>query len=1189
MARNPLYWPYPPESIWNMPIGASASFQPLNGTAPSNHFAFRWEEDIIVFSPDSPEKTIKEHNAGWSGADRCASRTGRDLTGNGTVSDVSQPIPSGWNTTNYLGNTPNHSAAIVYRSGADLRAFETQPFHICADEVPISQFVNSDWVGDSILTGGDGVKGGSHGGSYMTAFGGTIRLGEWVPGGEIPHATKFVCNTNKWCADQTTQSACFRWPALRADSGAVSGYGSQAWPGLPSGAKMGMLVSLPASFNVEALQTEPARILGRSIRDYGSYLVDGDAGLDVFMWAVEWSHEGRVIDEFEDVWGIKGFHRPIDGPMPALQVDFLEDMRAIEEALVLVNDNSPSNIGGAGTRRAPLAPEFEESEYFLNGTLFQKAPAFPSGTVTRGVRTLNGTLFQKAPTFPSGTVSRGSRTLTGSLFQKAPTFSAGTLTVGAATLSGTLFQKAPFFEKGVLAQPDGSQVLSGVLFTKSPTFAQGLVARSQVLSGVPLTKSPTFPAGTITAGPTALSGTLFQKAPTFPAGIIVKGFTGVLFVESPTFFTGTISSLPLSPVLPLPPSGSVRVGVWSLPDDPDGFRLLCEPPFLNGTSFQDRIDVIGGGRLVVPADYEHLNLIVNVDPSDIESFHSSIIRGLQFWDGEWHVVWEFFADEAEEEITKEGQRVVSITGLDVRSAPDDGVVYPRKPTSPHWQWGAPTLLENHSFEATLTTSSQVQLSINATAGTFRIGIDYPTGTGYVYTAPIAFNAGASNIAIAIEGLMAGWDVFVTGTGTVSNPFVIEMLNPTGVQVGWVTDSGSLTGIASILYDNIGGQSVTEPWSRSFNPTNGIEHGYYTGFAVSTEQAHTGSYSLKVTGQLGPWAESYPGVQQIVSVAEGEHWASIWVYPMVAGLYRFVIRTLDETHIASTTASLTAASWQEITIPTIIMPSYAAQVIFRIARIEDSSTPVTWYVDDAIFAPGFPATTWGDILGILMGQAIGRGTLNWLELGFDAALDSDGVPWDNDEFAFQADALMKLGSHVIADGEAAGYEHDVVRLDPPVGALTHTLLAYNPLGRGDVSLQAAVVGAFNSARVAKRRVPYTHLLLELNDGTHVVVADDRLVGFGRRERGVRVEQATDRATAIQIGHAIFNKEIPNLLATQITLTGNAVIPYRDFDIGWIVPHTLGQRALKHNRRIQVITSAFSENRWVWVVTAGGVET
>lgn len=635
----------------------------------------------------------------------------------------------------------------------------------------------------------------------------------------------------------------------------------------------------------------------------------------------------------------------------------------------------------------------------------------------------------------------------------------------------------------------------------------------------------------------------------------------------------------------------MRIEVWALPDDDEGFRLLCEPPFLSGTGFQDRIGVIGGGRLIVPADYEHLELIIDVDPSTIESSHSSMIRGLQFWpsgesssEGEWVVVWEFYADESEEQI-QDGQRIVSITGLDVRSGTDDGIVYPRQPNSPHWEWGAPTLLENPGFEDTGTTNAQVQLSINATAGNFKIGVDYPVGTGYVYTGNVAFNAGASNVAIAIEALMVGWDVLVNGAGTATNPFVIELINPAGVQVGWVTDSGGLTGLASILYDNVGGQSVLDPWTPGLNPSNGLQHGYYTFFGVSDEQAHTGTQSLKITGQLGPWADSWPSAQQVVSVGEGEHWAESWVYPEDAGKFRFVLRTFDETWLGETEATLTADSWQQIFIPIVAIPLYVGQAIVRVARIEVASS--TWFLDDVTLAPGFPATTWGDILGVLMNAAFDRGSLDWMALGFDAAVDSDGVPWDTDEFAFQADALMKLGSHVINDGETAGYEHDVVPIDPP-GVQTHTLEAYNPLGRGEVSLQAAVVGSFESGRVAKRRIPYTHLLLELNDGTHVEFADPRLASFGRRERGVRVEQAMDIETALQIGEAIFDKEIPNLLATQITFSGETVVPYRDFDIGWIVSHTLGRRALKHDRRVQSISSSYTGSRWIYVVTSGGVE-
>jgi hypothetical protein len=61
----------------------------------------------------------------------------------------------------------------------------------------------------------------------------------------------------------------------------------------------------------------------------------------------------------------------------------------------------------------------------LTGTLFQKAPTFPTGKVNH---TIKGVLFQKAGTFPQGSVSisgAGAQQLTGVLFVKAATFPQG--------------------------------------------------------------------------------------------------------------------------------------------------------------------------------------------------------------------------------------------------------------------------------------------------------------------------------------------------------------------------------------------------------------------------------------------------------------------------------------------------------------------------------------------------------------------------------------------------------------------------------------------------------------------------------------------------------------------------------------------------------------------------------------------
>ena len=97
--------------------------------------------------------------------------------------------------------------------------------------------------------------------------------------------------------------------------------------------------------------------MARALWEYGAYLVDGDAGQDLFMVAVEWSNEGRMFTQFEKQWGFKGFHRSSDGTPPQGQVDFWADCDAIYTKFMVVADNSPATPGGAGTRRrAPMAP-----------------------------------------------------------------------------------------------------------------------------------------------------------------------------------------------------------------------------------------------------------------------------------------------------------------------------------------------------------------------------------------------------------------------------------------------------------------------------------------------------------------------------------------------------------------------------------------------------------------------------------------------------------------------------------------------------------------------------------------------------------------------------------------------------------------------------------------------------------------
>lgn len=344
VTRDPVLWPYPWDSIWNMPLGDQADLVPFNMVIPTDR-TLNIEEDIIITAPDSPGSDIVKHDAAWrDGVTRCGSRTTKVV-----ATDI--PIPDGWFTDpGYTGRKPNHSAAILM---GDMTLFETQPFHICEDGVAVSQFTNDSWQGDSILTGGMGdPDGGSHGGSFMTAFGGTIRLGEWVPGGEIRHVLKIDVYSHE---NLSPLDGGFRWPALRADRAYDNpdyGYG-----GTVPEAKMGALLALPLDFDVTSLKSEAAAIIALTLKRFGAYVVDG-TGWSTAAFAVEWGPNGRVKDEFVEAWGF-----PIVGDKDSAsgaQREFLEDLERIYARLHVVNDNEPFTTGGAGDRLAPWAPPFPD-------------------------------------------------------------------------------------------------------------------------------------------------------------------------------------------------------------------------------------------------------------------------------------------------------------------------------------------------------------------------------------------------------------------------------------------------------------------------------------------------------------------------------------------------------------------------------------------------------------------------------------------------------------------------------------------------------------------------------------------------------------------------------------------------------------------------------------------------------------
>jgi hypothetical protein len=318
--RNPLAWPFASNSIWNTPIGRGAVYVAGN-IAPATQRTVATDQDVIVMDPRGPMVPIHYSGAGWSGASRC--------TGGSTVATA--PIPP---TLVVPGAGGNYAFAILMPDGHTV--LQGQPMARCsaggqATTLNISPTAN-------LYT--DGIRG-AHGGSGLSSLGGTIRLGELVPGAPpIRHALKVDLYG---AADYWPLG--FSWPAVKED-----GYGPQRYGGKVPALKMGALLALPASLNLASLnlQTVPGRMIAWTLQNYGAYCVD-DAARSVYAIATETGSSGSVTNQFQSAWGYSFVTGVNDTP-------WARDMATIFAHLDVVANNSPATIGGGGTRLQPYAP-----------------------------------------------------------------------------------------------------------------------------------------------------------------------------------------------------------------------------------------------------------------------------------------------------------------------------------------------------------------------------------------------------------------------------------------------------------------------------------------------------------------------------------------------------------------------------------------------------------------------------------------------------------------------------------------------------------------------------------------------------------------------------------------------------------------------------------------------------------------
>ena len=338
--RDPLKWPFSQTSIWNMPIGEDAIYVHAH-IEKAMGAGMTIDEDYIVMSPDAPLMDIAQNFAGWD-------KTKNRCTVEGKVL-FSAPIPQSFivSPETWDGTTPNAGLAVLMPDKRTIK--HTQPFaHCTAGQAGTSQYMFED---QDIYS--DGLYG-SHGGSGLSAIGGTLRLGELTPtSGSIRHAMKvnFFGRKNIYYDDETKG---YRWPAKRSDGYAAGNYYKDRSSEIVKACRMGALLALPIKMNLDSLglETQPARILAEAFQHYGAYLVD-DTAWDVYAIITEWSPEGRFDEEFKKNWGFS--MKASDKNTP-----WARDMDRIFMNLHVVDNNSVSTKGGGGKPLVPLAPTLKK-------------------------------------------------------------------------------------------------------------------------------------------------------------------------------------------------------------------------------------------------------------------------------------------------------------------------------------------------------------------------------------------------------------------------------------------------------------------------------------------------------------------------------------------------------------------------------------------------------------------------------------------------------------------------------------------------------------------------------------------------------------------------------------------------------------------------------------------------------------
>lgn len=322
-SRDPYQHPFVSESVWNRPVGSGATDTAISTTGPMGSGvnvgpAIGIHVGIFQAASDDPWVPLYVRPGSdlaqsvlWDWAQVPATIVDKTSTSTnspqGPHTELCVVQPDGkWTFRMYIAKTHTGAQGAGWsgsgmRSGARwFRADESGRW---------TYFVGNPEAGDVTVTG-------------------KIRAGE-INDGVFHCLTALIAGKNS--------QGDYVWPANNA---------SPSTPATTSNLRMGALLRIPPSYNVDGLANVQARNLARAMQNYGVYIDDeGATDQQIKLRCAQ-----DAIADFAAIGVARGTYNLITN----LSAPFWQDLQTALRQLRVVTNNTPTSIGGGGTLRDSL-------------------------------------------------------------------------------------------------------------------------------------------------------------------------------------------------------------------------------------------------------------------------------------------------------------------------------------------------------------------------------------------------------------------------------------------------------------------------------------------------------------------------------------------------------------------------------------------------------------------------------------------------------------------------------------------------------------------------------------------------------------------------------------------------------------------------------------------------------------------